>query len=222
MLRIAFTSARKWINILIKYAPIFIAILPCDFWMVTRGCQWKLYGELWSWERESGNNKDTSGLPTSRPFSSIVCLMAVMKCVFTQYDACTTMIFFDHSRVIMVVADGLVPIWHQDICNYLDDTGWSVHLGNPNLNVGTCDLEVLHEHVYFLLYPPHNEVVGGILVSLRPSVCPSVCPASRVRSVTPTVLVGSISYLYILSSNFRCVPCKISCKISKFEFLAIF
>ena len=52
---------------------------------------------------------------------------------------------------------------------------------------------------------------GGILVSLRPSVRPSVCPASCVRSVAPTVLVGSISYLYILSSNFRrCVACKFS------------
>ena len=41
-------------------------------------------------------------------------------------------------------------------------------------------------------------------------------PASRVRSVAPTVLVGSISYLYILSSNFRrCVVCKVSCKICK-------
>ena len=39
-------------------------------------------------------------------------------------------------------------------------------------------------------------------------VCPSVCPASSVRSVAPTVLVGSISYLHILSSNFRrCVAC---------------
>ena len=37
---------------------------------------------------------------------------------------------------------------------------------------------------------------GGILVSLRPSVRPSRIP--RVRSVASTVLVGSISYLYIL------------------------
>ena len=54
---------------------------------------------------------------------------------------------------------------------------------------------------------------GGILVSLHPSLCPSVHPsirpASRIRSVAPTVLVGSISYLYISSSNFRmCVTCK--------------
>ena len=49
---------------------------------------------------------------------------------------------------------------------------------------------------------------GDILVSLHPPVCSSVHPASRVRSVAPTVLVGSISYLYILSSDFwRCVAC---------------
>ena len=85
--------------------------------------------------------------------------------------------------------------------------------------------------IIILNYTPlHNEVVsGGILVSLRPSVRLSIRPASRVRSVAPTVLVGSISYIYIYisSSNFRrcvarCVACKIVCKIPKFEFLAIF
>ena len=58
---------------------------------------------------------------------------------------------------------------------------------------------------------------------LCPSIRPSVWPASRVCSVAPKVLVGSISYLYILSSNFRrCVAYKVSWKMSKFEFLAIF
>ena len=62
-------------------------------------------------------------------------------------------------------------------------------------------------HKYFaVIIPPHNEIVGGY-IGFTPSVCPSVCPsirpASRVRSVAPTVLVGSISYLYIISSNFR-------------------
>ena len=70
------------------------------------------------------------------------------------------------------------------------------------------------------------KLLGGILVSLRPSVCPSVHLsvhfASFVCSVVPTVLVGSISYLYNWSSNFRrCVMCKVSCQISKFECLAI-
>ena len=59
--------------------------------------------------------------------------------------------------------------------------------------------------------------------SPKTSVCPSVHPTSRVRSVGPTVPIGSISYSYILSSNFsRCVAIDVSCKISKFEFLAIF
>ena len=79
---------------------------------------------------------------------------------------------------------------------------------------------------FISLYPLHNEVVGGYIgftPSVRLSVHPSrVRPASRVRSVVPTVLVGSISYLYILSNSRKCVACKVSCKISKFEFLAFF
>ena len=73
-----------------------------------------------------------------------------------------------------------------------------------------------------LHYTLHTaKLLGGILVSLRSSVRLSVRPASRVRSVAPTVLVGSTPYLYILWSNFKkCV--RVSCKISKFEFLAIF
>ena len=75
---------------------------------------------------------------------------------------------------------------------------------------------------------------GGILVSLCPSVRPSVLlsvslsvclsirPASCVCSVAPTVLVGSMSYLHIFSSNFRrCVAYKVSCEISKFQFLGV-
>ena len=62
---------------------------------------------------------------------------------------------------------------------------------------------------------PRTTRGGGLLVPLRPSLCPSVRPASRVRSLAPTVLVGSFSYLYILSSNFRwCVKF-----LAKFEIL---
>ena len=50
-------------------------------------------------------------------------------------------------------------------------------------------------------------------------VHPSI-PSSHVHSVAPTVLVGSFSHLYILSSNFR--RCTMSCKIAKFEFSGIF
>ena len=74
--------------------------------------------------------------------------------------------------------------------------------------------------------PPRTTKLLGVywFHSICPSVRPSrVRPAFHVSSVAPTVLVGSISYLYILSNNFRrCVACNVSCKISKFEFLAIF
>ena len=66
---------------------------------------------------------------------------------------------------------------------------------------------------------------GGVyrFHSVSPFVCPSVRPASRARFVAPTVLVGSISYLHIVSSNFRmCVKCKDSYKIFKFKFLTIY
>ena len=64
------------------------------------------------------------------------------------------------------------------------------------------------------LYPRTTKLLGGVLVSIRPSVRPSVHPsvrpASCVRSVASRVLVGSISYLYILSSNTRsCVNANI-------------
>ena len=42
---------------------------------------------------------------------------------------------------------------------------------------------------YKLLYSPDNELLGGILISLRPSV-----PPSRVGSVAPIVLDGFFTY----------------------------
>ena len=75
--------------------------------------------------------------------------------------------------------------------------------------------------IHFIIPHAQRSCWGGILVSHCLSICPSVHPASC--SVAPTVLVGSISYLYILSTNFRrCVECNISCKISKLKFLAFF
>ena len=70
---------------------------------------------------------------------------------------------------------------------------------------------------------------GGILASpdtyikcaIQMSVRPSVCGQNRVRSVSSTILVGSISYLHILSSNFRrCAACNACFKIYNFEILA--
>ena len=50
--------------------------------------------------------------------------------------------------------------------------------------IGTLLNTLVLMSYFLLLYPPHNKVVGGILVSLRPSVCSTSC----VRSVAPTVL----------------------------------
>ena len=62
---------------------------------------------------------------------------------------------------------------------------------------------------------------GGILVSPCPSVRLSVCGQNRVRSVSSTILIRSISYLHILSSNFRrCLTCNICFKMQKLEILA--
>ena len=58
--------------------------------------------------------------------------------------------------------------------------------------------------------PRFNEVEGGytgIPSSVRLSVRPSVCGQNRVRFVSSTIQDGSISYLHILSTNFKCVAC---------------
>ena len=71
----------------------------------------------------------------------------------------------------------------------------------------------------FILPPASTKLKGGytgITLSVCPSVHPSVCPSvrlsvcgqNRVPSVSSRILMGSISYLHILSSNFRrCVAC---------------
>ena len=68
--------------------------------------------------------------------------------------------------------------------------------------------------------PRLNEVESGVywyhLVRL------SVCGQNRVRSVSSTILIGSISYLDILLSNFRrCVVCYACFKIQKFGIFLI-
>ena len=80
----------------------------------------------------------------------------------------------------------------------------------------------------FFFYTPHfNEVERGVYWYhlVRLSVCPSVrlsvrlsfCGQNRVRSVSSTILIGSISYLHILASNFRrCVACNARFEIQKF------
>ena len=58
-------------------------------------------------------------------------------------------------------------------------------------------------------YNPASTKLKGGYTCFMSSVRLSVCGQNRVRSVSSTILVGSISYLHILSSNFRrCVACK--------------
>ena len=72
---------------------------------------------------------------------------------------------------------------------------------------------------YLFYYTPHfNEVERGVY--LFHLVRLSVCGQNRVRSVSITIFVRSISYLHILSSNFRrCVACNVCLKVQKFEIL---
>ena len=64
-------------------------------------------------------------------------------------------------------------------------------------------------HIVFSLYPRPMKLKGCILVSPCPSIRLSVCGQNRVHSASSTTLAGFISYLHILSSNFRrCVASK--------------
>ena len=64
---------------------------------------------------------------------------------------------------------------------------------------------------------------SSVRLSVHRYVRLSVCGQNGVRSVSYTILTGSISYVHMLSSNFRrCVVCKGYGKIKKIEFLANF
>ena len=45
-----------------------------------------------------------------------------------NFQWCCGMQHRSHTQVIMVIADGLVPIWHQGICNHHDDVGRLAHV----------------------------------------------------------------------------------------------
>ena len=79
----------------------------------------------------------------------------------------------------------------------------------------------------FLIIPPASTKLKGGYTGITLSVCPSVrlsvCGQNRVRSVSSRILIGSILYLHILSSNFRrCVVCNAHFKIKKIEILVNF
>ena len=94
-------------------------------------------------------------------------------------------------------------------------------LDNPLISYYFMFMAVLTCKTSNFLYPPLNESWRGVY--WFHVIRPSVCGQNRVRSVTSTILAGSISYLHILSSTFRrCVAYKVCCKIPNFECLANF
>ena len=107
---------------------------------------------------------------------------------------------FDYEKYYNSNLKAVINIWHQWKDTIRQWLKWNFSLTYP-------------EKFLFIIPPAQRSCWG---VYWFHSVCPSIRPASCVRSVAPTVLVGSISYLYILSSNFRrCVACKVCCKIWK-------
>ena len=95
----------------------------------------------------------------------------------------------------------------QDIYLYeFENYSFKIDLSSRGISVFNINLVWYRFSIHIenqSLYPRTTKLLGGILVS----ICPSVCP-SRICSVAPTVLVESILYQYILSSNLRrCVAC---------------
>ena len=75
----------------------------------------------------------------------------------------------------------------------------------------------------FFIPPLQRSWKGGFLNSPCPSFCPSIYGRNRGCSVSSTILTRSVSYLHILSSNFRrCVVCKFIAKFQKLKFRQIF
>ena len=74
-----------------------------DTWHLWR----KVHQALSVREDEPTSNKGTNGFPVSHPLPNIVCCMVV-----TRHEC--------YVRNRMMVADGLAPIWQQDICNHHD------------------------------------------------------------------------------------------------------
>ena len=77
-------------------------------------------------------------------------------------------------------------------------------------------------------YTPASTKLKGVYIGFIMSVCPSVRPSIRlwVKSCPLCILNNSrksLSYSYILSSNFRrCIVCKAVFKIQQFEILCKF
>ena len=52
--------------------------------------------------------------------------------------------YYSQTAVSMEVADDLVPVWRQAICNHYDDLNQSVHVKNLVPNVACKDKLPLH------------------------------------------------------------------------------
>ena len=106
-------------------------------------------------------------------------------------------------------SDTFMPDW----C--LIDVDWKV------FGVWVLGLASLVSVQNIIIPPPASTKLKGGSTGFTLSVRLSICGQNHVHSVFATILIGSISYLHILSSNFRrCVACNVCFKIQKFEILA--
>ena len=127
--------------------------------------------------------------------------------------------------LILLLAVNCAKFW---TCKYLDDLA---HLLNPMmLQVLVCpnpSSELVGNSWNACYIPCTMKLLGGTLVSLRPSVCPSVClsvcPSRIPYPLCSTYSSGWIHFIFIIlpSNCRRCVACKIADQISKFEFFKI-
>ena len=85
-----------------------------------------------------------------------------------------------------------------------------------------CVFKVWSECVFYLSHSCAVLILRYLVIPpASTSVRLSVCGKNGVCSVSSTILIGSISYLHILSSNLRrCVACNARFKIKKFHILA--
>ena len=117
------------------------------------------------------------------------------------------------------ISHQLLTLTNRRLLRFMPKEDKNIHKSPHNLYHVKLELPLKISHSYikwsdiFFLYPPTNEVVRGYIgftpsvrLSVHLSVCPSVSPTSRIRSVAPTVLVGSISYLYTCQATSEGVP----------------
>ena len=106
----------KWLNTLLKQMPCWnreIRFLRPKI-HVTNHISDSLPIERCQWENEPASNKDTDVLPTSLPFLENSLFEGCFS-ICTLLDM--VMLHYRYNQVSMVVADVLVPIWSQVICN---------------------------------------------------------------------------------------------------------